>query len=113
MSTKYLTPRKLSRIKASTRIFTQVSKALYLVIACAFGLLILATAAPHKREHATLQKQLQKTLKREEMILARKEHKEIQLQALRTDNTYLELLARDRLNYYKEGERILRFDRAR
>jgi cell division protein FtsB len=37
----------------------------------------------------------------------------IELRALRQDRAFLEIQARDRLDYFREGERVLRFRRDR
>ncbi len=95
----------------STRLIRGINRMLCFCVAIAFGLLIAATAVPQKEDYEKLQTKLRQTQEREDVALARKEHKEIQLQALREDTAYLEIQARDRLNYYRPGERVLRFDR--
>ncbi len=109
MAKKRFTADKLARLEGATRFIQGINKLFCILLAVAFGLLIAATAAPQKRELNKLQRKLQATQEREEKALARKEHKEIQLQALREDPSYLEIQARDRLNYYRKGERVLRF----
>ncbi len=113
MARKRITSEKLARVEGSTRFIQSVNRLLCVVLAVAFGLLIAATAVPQKRELEKLQAKLRSVQARETITLARKEHKEIQLHALREDPSYLEVEARDRLNYYREGERVLRFDRNR
>jgi len=73
-------------------------------------LLIAATAVPQKKEYEKLKAQLRTAQEREHEALARTEHRKIELQALRHDTAYLEVQARDRLNFYREGERVLRFN---
>jgi cell division protein FtsB len=111
MAKKGFTAQKLASIEASTRLIKIANRLLCLALAVAFGLVIAATAAPQKKGYDELQAKLRATLAREQAALDNKEHKEIQLHALREDTTYLELQARDRLNYYRPGERVLRFDR--
>ncbi len=113
MARKRITPEKLAHIEASTRLFRGVNRLLCIFVAIAFGLLVAATAVPQKREYEKLQAKLRMTLEREQSTLAQKEHKAIELNALREDTAYLEVQARDRLNYYRPGERVLRFDRNR
>lgn len=110
MGKKRITAKKLANMEAANRFIQGLNKLLCIVLAVAFGLLIAATAAPQKRELAKLEAKLRAVQEREGETLARKEHKEIELQALREDPSYLEIQARDRLNYYREGERVLRFD---
>lgn len=111
MARRHLTPRKLARIEFSTRIFQGLTKLFWITTALAFGLLVTATAIPQKREYEKLLSTLRQTEIREAAVLARKTHKQIELHALREDKEYLEVQARDRLNYYRPGERILRFER--
>lgn len=110
MAKKRITAKQLARVETKIRLIRGVNRMLYVCLAIAFGLVITAFAVPQKREYEKLQAQLRITKEREEETLARKEHKRIELQALREDTTYLEVQARDRLNYYREGERVLRFD---
>ncbi len=108
--TKYkFNAKRIARIEATTRVVKGTNNVLYLTCAVAFGLLIVATAYPQKREYEKLQAQLRSTQAREQTSLETKEYREIQLKALRNDMSYLEVEARDRLNYYREGERVLRF----
>jgi cell division protein FtsB len=109
MAKKRITADKLARMEGANRFIQWINKLLCIVLAVAFGLLIAATAAPQKRELEKLQAKLRAVQEREDDTLARKEHKEIELQALREDPSYLEIQARDRLNYYRDGERVLRF----
>jgi len=111
MARSKFTPKKLSRLETTTRVIKGTNKLLYLAAAVAFGLLIVATAFPQKREYDKIQVQLQDIQEREQEVLEIKGNREIELQALRQDQAYLEVQARDRLNYYREGEKVLRFDR--
>lgn len=47
----------------------------------------------------------------ETAVIDRKDAKERELRAIEDDPKYLELIARDRLNYYKPGEHIFRIER--
>ncbi len=107
------TPQKLARLESRVRFIRGTNRLLYLFTAISFGLLIVASAYPYKRENDKLQAKLRSTQEREEAALDIKEHREIELHALREDQAYLEVHARDRLNYYREGEKILRFERDR
>ncbi len=113
MARKQFTAEKLASVEASTRLIRFLNRILCFCVAIAFGLLIAATAAPQKAEYEKLRTKLRQTQAREEASMAVKEHKEIQLHALREDTAYLEVQARDRLNYYRPGERVLRFNRDR
>lgn len=109
MGRKKVSAENLARIESANGFIQGLNKLLCVCLAVAFGLLIVATAAPQKRELEKLEAKLRTTEAREQETLDRKEHKEIELQALREDPSYLEVQARDRLNYYRPGERVLRF----
>lgn len=108
---KKITLKKLNRVKAFNRLLTHVNGLLGILLAVSAGLVVVATAFPQKRELEKLEAQLEKTQIREANALARKDHATIELKALREDTAFLEVQARDRLNYYVPGERILRFER--
>ena len=109
MAKPKFTAKKLARLEATTRFIKGSNRLLCLTTAIAFGLLIAATSIPQKKEYEKLQSKLRIIQSREQATLDIKEHKQIQLYALREDPAYLEVQARDRLNYYREGERVLRF----
>ena len=50
---------------------------------------------------------------REEKVLADREYHQIEHRALREDPEFLEIHARDRLDYYRAGERVLKFESGR
>lgn len=110
MAKRKFTAQKLAHMETSNRVIRRVNGGLCIFLAVAFGLLIAATAVPQKRKFEKLAIQLRQTQERENETLARKEYKEVELHALREDNSYLEIQARDRLNYYRPGERVLRFN---
>lgn len=110
MAKKRFTAKQLARVETRIRFIRVINRSLYLVMAVAFGLVITSFAVPQKKKYEKLQAQLSATREREAETLTEKEHKRIELQALREDPVYLEVQARDRLNYFREGERVLRFD---
>jgi cell division protein FtsB len=50
-------------------------------------------------------------LEAEKKVLAEKEYRETEYQALKEDPEFLELNAMDRLNLHREGERVYRIKR--
>jgi hypothetical protein len=75
----------------------------------AVGFVVLATAFPQWRELERLETKLAGAKEREEDVLADREYHQIEFAALREDPAFLEIHARDRLDYYREGERVLKF----
>ena len=85
----------------------------FIAFGLALGFVVLATAVPQRRELAKLEARLAQAVERERIVVAEREQRQIELRALREDPAYLEMHARDRLDYCREGERILRFPRER
>ncbi len=77
----------------------------------AIGFVVVATAIPQRRELDKLELKLKAAKVREQAVLADREYHFIEHRALREDPAFLEIHARDRLDYFREGERVLRFKR--
>lgn len=71
----------------------------------------LVAALPHQKKLTQLRLGLDEVLIDEAAAIDRKDAKERELRAIQNDPDYLELIARDRLNYYKSGEHIFRIER--
>lgn len=113
MSIKHIEADQLSRLEARTR-FVKAAVRIFAVLFCmSLGFVVVATAVPQRSELKRLEEKVAEATERERVALADKEHKQIELKALREDPEYLELQARDRLDMYREGERVLRFRRDR
>jgi cell division protein FtsB len=79
----------------------------------ALGFVVVATAFPQRRTLEKLEANLKLAQERERLVAAERDYRRIELRALREDPAYLEIQARDRLDYFREGERVLRFRRDR
>ena len=71
----------------------------------------LVSALKPYRDLGTMRTDLADVLERESAVIDRKDAKERELNAIETDPSYLEIIARDRLNYYKPGEHVFRIER--
>ncbi len=78
-----------------------------LTACCAF----LVAALPHQKKLDELRVDLDDVLSDEQAVIDQKDAKERELRAIESDPDYLEIIARDRLNYYKSGEHIFRIER--
>ena len=85
---------------------------------CAFVVLVLLgcvavalLSVPQVKELKRLETEQTYALQQEEEALARKDQKRRELDAIRDNPEYLELIARDRLNLYRKGETIIRVHR--
>ena len=109
MARKRIEAAKLTRLEARTRMIRGAGRLVFVVFGMALGFVVLATAVPQKKELGKLEERLAQAQERERMANALREQRRIELRALREDPAYLEIHARDRLDYCREGERILRF----
>ncbi len=74
---------------------------------CAF---MVAALQPY-RKLDRMHSDLAEVQAQEMAVIERKDAKERELRAIEEDPKYLELIARDRLNYYKPGEHVFRIER--
>ena len=79
---------------------------LFLCILALLASFFIPEIQRHRQEQAEIQR-LTRELERQEILFARKS-REIDL--LRTDPSYVETIARDKLDLMKEGETIFRID---
>lgn len=100
---------KLTRLEARTRVIQGAGRIVFVVFCMAIGFVVVATAVPQRRELEKLEAKLKLAKEREACIVADREYHQIEYRALREDPAFLENHARDRLNYYREGERVLKF----
>lgn len=100
---------KLTRLEARTRAIHGARRVVFVIFCMAAGFVVVATAFPQRRELERLEAKLKLAEEREAAVLADCEYHQIEHRALREDPAFLEIHARDRLDYYREGERVLRF----
>ena len=113
MARKRMEAAKLTRLEARTRVIQGAGKLALFCCCLSLGFVVVATAIPQKRALERLEAKLELAKERERQVLAERDHRRIELRALREDPAFLELQARDRLDYCREGERVLRFKRDR
>lgn len=100
--------KKLRRLRARVRVLRALCRLMFVVFCSSIGFVIFATSIPQRREYEALQAKLRETKKREHLVATEALNRRIELQALREDPAYLEVMARDRLDFQRDGERILR-----
>jgi cell division protein FtsB len=101
----------LRRLESRVQVIQGLRRLVFILFCASFGFLVVATALPQKRLLDKLEGKLAATKQNERRILAEQSQRRIELRALREDPAYLEIHARDRLDYCGEGERVLRFRR--
>lgn len=104
---------KLTRLEARTRAIQGAGKIALIACCLSLGFVVVATAFPQRRALEKLEAKLGLVQAREREVLAERDHRNIELRALRDDPEFLEIHARDRLDFCREGERVLRFKRDR
>ena len=102
---------KLTRLEARTRAIQGASRIGFLMLCMAIGFVVVATAIPQRRELDKLEVKLKAAKEREKVVLSNREYHNIEHRALQEDPAFLEIHARDRLDYYRDGERVLKFKR--
>ena len=100
---------KLARMKARSRVFHAVLRVSLVAFCMAVGFVVVATAFPQRRALLKLEANLQLAKTRESAMLADREYHQVEYRALKEDPAFLEIHARDRLDLYRAGERILKF----
>jgi hypothetical protein len=65
---------------------------------------------PRFRDYRTLNQDGREVAARRDQLRAQLDDKEAELQMIDNDRNYLELKARDHLDFYKEGEVVFRFE---
>ena len=71
----------------------------------------MVSALPHHRKLEKMKLDLGEVHTAERSVEERVDDKERELQAIKSDKEYREIIARDRLNYYEPGEHIFRIQR--
>ena len=104
---------KLTRLEARIRVIQGAGKLALFMFCLSLGFVVVATAFPQRRALDKLEAKLKLAKERERQVMSERDHRRIELRALREDPGFLELQARDRLDYSQEGERVLRFKRDR
>ncbi len=100
---------KLTRLEARSRVIDGAGRIAVVGFCVAIGFVVVATAFPQRRELDRLEAKLQMAKEREATVVADREYHQIEHRALREDPAFLEIHARDRLDYYRQGERVLKF----
>jgi Septum formation initiator len=109
MVTQSTSGKNLTRLMIQLRILQGATKVVFMMFCIAIGFVVVATAVPQHRELKKLEAKLELIKQREVLVRADRDYHQIEHRALREDPEFLEIHARDRLNFYREGERILSF----
>ena len=108
MARKRMEVEKLVRLENRARALQGAGRLVFVFFCAALGFVVVATAFPQRRELQKLETRLEQSKARERTVVSDQEHRHIELKALRQDPTFLEIQARDRLDFCADGERVLR-----
>lgn len=105
------TPYPGKHLRARTigiRIVNRVAFGVLVATAC---VAVVVLSVPQLRKLRSLREELARTQAQETHVLAYRDQKQRELAALRSDPSYLELIARDRLDLQRSGETVFRIKR--
>ncbi|MGC4016552.1 MAG: septum formation initiator family protein [Luteolibacter sp.] len=89
-----------------------VNKFLFFVMCLSVGFVVVAAAVPQKHKLDEIEGHVAEARQRQADVTARRDDASALYHALKEDPACLEQYARDRLDYCREGERVLRIKRA-
>jgi cell division protein FtsB len=105
--------REFSRLQARTERMRALNRVWMVLVVMAACSAVVVSALPQWRKLGSMQAELGRSRAREALVMEQRDVLAIEQRALREDPAYLELKARDRLDYYREGERVYRIQRQR
>lgn len=109
MAKRKTAPMKLSTLEGRMRLIRGAVRLAFIAFCGSIGFVVFATAVPQRRELDRLEAKLKLAKDLEASVKNDEEYRRIEYQALRDDPSFMEIHARDRLDYYREGERVLKF----
>jgi cell division protein FtsB len=104
---------RAKRLEVRARILRGVGRVFCWAVCLALGFVVVSTAVPQKRRLAALEAKLEQAKQEQRKTEAERTYHEIEHAALREDPEFLDIRARDPLDYCREGERVLRFPNAK
>ena len=111
MALKRMGAAQLTHLETRIRVLRVAVRFATIAFFVAVGLVFVAMALPQRRKLEELEAELKQAQECERQVAAERDARHIELRALREDPAYMEIPARDRLDYCRDGERVLRFKR--
>ena len=103
---------KVTRLEARTRAIGVVNRFLFFGLCLAVGFVVVAAAVPQRHKLDEMEEHVAEAKRHQAAVIAERDDSVALYRALKEDPACLEQYARDRLDYYREGERVLRIKRA-
>ncbi len=113
MAKRSLEKVKLARLEARLKFLRGTVHLLFFALCLSVGFVVYASGFRQRRHLEELEGKLALAQQHEKDVLADLEYHQIEHRALKGDPAFLEIQARDRLNFYREGERVLKFAKDR
>lgn len=107
-----MSPRQFRRLEARVRMLRVLCRAAFFVLCVSCGFLFVAPSFAQREALADLTRKLEGTRKQEGIVYGELDQARMEYRALKEDPAFLEIQARDRLDYYREGEKVFRFRRS-
>lgn len=104
---------KLARIEARTKTINGLRQFVFVVFCAAGGFLCVAMALPQRDKLEDMETRLEDAKRRETLALEERDNYLTENRAIKEDPAFLEMHARDRLDRYREGEKVLKFRKER
>ncbi len=102
---------RFRRLEARVRLLQWLGRVAFLTACFSAGFVVVATGFPQLRTFEALERKLDGVKQHEALVYGERDQAKVEQRALVEDPEFLELHARDRLDYYREGERVFRFRR--
>lgn len=112
MAARVMTPGRFRRLQTRARVIRALASVAFLGFSLSCGFVFVAGAIPQQDVLATYERRLEAARKQEAIVYGERDQARTECAALRDDPGFLEIHARDRLDYYREGERVFRFHRS-
>lgn len=100
-----------SRVRAYTRFFRNCNVLAFYIVGFLVAGVVIAKCLPEYYHLLEQERRLAKVQVQEAAVQERADQQLREYRALEQDSSFLEIYGRDRLDFYKPGERVFRFSR--
>ena len=110
-STKKRIQPSLHLLNLQSALLRELRKIAVFACICGAPIYLYVITIPEQRKLETLQQTMSDAIIKEQLALEANDRIMREISAYRSNPDYLEIIARDHLNYYKQGEKIIRITR--
>jgi len=98
-------------LNMQSMILRESRKLAFLICLCGLPIYLYILTIPEEKKLIELEEKLTKAEQREQTAIEENDRVTREINAYKSDPEYLEIIARDHLNYYKDGETVIRIKR--